>query len=365
MRMHLVTIVHALFLLLMNSVAQAEVLPNGRQVLSRFELRTNSDQVLRELSKKYEILHRHGDAFEFLAPKSSTDAVMKEFSEAKLLAEDDFLDEIRKSGFSSPEKIAGYRSIDQVYEYMTTLAGMNPSIVRLTQYGTSGRGRPLYALKLSDHVGQDEEEPEIMLTSATHGDELITVEMLLGLLDELVKGYGKDQRLTKMIQDHELFFIPVVNADGFATQSRYSNGVDPNRNFPWPENQNVQSEATARNIMQFFEERNFVGSIDFHASGEMIMYPWAYTYNSPAAEDERRFKAIGQSMAAQNRYDVGQISKIIYIAQGSSADFWYWNKSTIAFGIEIAQSKVPSASSIPGIITDNRESTWKFIESFE
>jgi carboxypeptidase T len=337
---------------------------DAREILRLYEIEPDGEDVLQRLSSQFELTSRKDGKVRFLVP-ADRDTVREYFPTARLIESDHFLAELQRSGFDHPNQLAGYRKIDQVYDHLSSLAGMHPSIVQLTQYGTSQRGRPLYVLKISDRVQYDEDEPEIMLTSATHGDELITVEVVLALIDELIAGYGKDPRLTAMVQERELFFIPVVNADGFATQSRYSNGVDPNRNFPWPGNQNVQSEATARNIMAFFESRDIVAAMDFHASGEMIMYPWAYTYNPPPAEDERRFRAIGQSMAQANGYAVGQISKIIYVAQGSSADYWYWNKSTLAFGIEMAQSKVPPVSSIPRVVEDNRESTWRFIEAVQ
>jgi len=55
---------------------------------------------------------------------------------------------------------------------------------------------------------------------------------------------------------------------------------------------------------------------------------------------------------------------VIYVAQGSSADFWYWQRGIISYGIEMARSKVPNAQNIPDVIDDNREQTWRFIESF-
>ena len=53
------------------------------------------------------------------------------------------------------------------------------------------------------------------------------------------------------------------------------------------------------------------------------MYPWAYTKEPPTVSDLAKFEVIGKNIAAVNKYRVGQISKIIYVAKGSSADYWY------------------------------------------
>jgi hypothetical protein len=260
------------------------------------------------------------------------------------------------------EKLAAYRDIDEVNDYISQLAADYPEIVSLETYGNSASGRPLYVLKISDNVADDEDEPELLITSATHGDELITVEVNLGLIDELVKGYGVDPRLTAMVDDHELFFIPTVNPDGFARRSRYANGVDPNREYPWPEEPNRKSVECIAAEMEWVASRDIAGAMDFHASGELIMYPWAYTRSAP--REAQVYTVLADDMAQANSYTPGQISRVIYVAKGSSADYWHWQHGTVAFGIELARSKVPSPSQIPGVIDDAREMTWRFIENF-
>lgn len=211
---------------------------------------------------------------------------------------------------------------------------------------------------------QDEDEPELMITSATHGDEIITTEVVLGLIEKLMTGYGTDARLTKMINEHELYFIPVVNADGFIKRARYDHGQDPNRSYPYPEAPHVESTPSIKALLQFFHSRNFVGSLDFHAYGELTMYPWAYTYDSVAKKDKEIFESLAKKMAATNGYTHGPISDVIYVAKGSSADYYYWSKQTIAFAVEVGNSKSPYPHEIPNYINEQVESTWIFIEHF-
>jgi hypothetical protein len=69
-------------------------------------------------------------------------------------------------------------------------------------------------------------------------------------------------------------------------------------------------------------------------------------------------------MAGHNGYSSGQISRILYVAEGSSADYYFHQNKTLAFGIEIGNSHTPSPSSIPSSIKSQTESTWEFLEHF-
>ena len=332
-------------------------------VLSSWLVTPDASTPMQAIADKFEIEHRHGQAFEVIVP-ARRQAEFLQLAPLATLKMADIRDEFRMLDQADPGHFADYHSFEAVMAKLADIATQHPDFAKLVQYGTSTGGRPLMALKLSDNVAEDEDEPELMLTAATHGDELITTEVLLGLIDELVAGYGTDARLAAMIDDHELFMIPVVNADGFASRSRYSDGLDPNRDYPWPETPNRTSVRPIDAIIRFFNERNIVGSIDLHAYGQLVMFPWAYTATPPSNDDVQTFSALGNEMAAVNGYEVGQISRIIYVAKGSSADYYYWKKGTVAYGIEMTTSKAPPSSRIPGVVTEGREMLWKFIEHF-
>jgi carboxypeptidase T len=66
------------------------------------------------------------------------------------------------------------------------VANANPSIVSRFSIGTSYEGRQIWAVKVSDNVATDENEPEVLLVGLHHAREHLTVEMTLYLLNELV-----------------------------------------------------------------------------------------------------------------------------------------------------------------------------------
>jgi hypothetical protein len=323
-----------------------------------------SDAALRQLGEQFEVGHKQGDRYEVIAPVARAAAVQALAKDAKLV-DPDLTATVDAALAAMDEKdAAAYHSLAQVNQWMQDLAAQHPDLARVETYGTSGNGKTLYVLKLSDNVQTDEDEPEIMITAATHGDELITTEVLMTLIQELVDGHGTDPRLSAMVDDHELFFVPVVNPDGFSTHDRYSNGVDPNRDYPYPERPTRDSNECISALINFFHAHPFAGSLDFHAFGGFVMYPWGYTEDAPDAGDIEAFDTLGHAMAEGNDYTVGEISRVMYIAKGSSCDYYYWKTRSFSMATEISDNKVPPASRIPRVVDEAREMTWRFIEHF-
>ena len=78
--------------------------------------------------------------------------------------------------------------------------------------------------------------------------------------------------------------------------------------------------------------------IDFHTYGELVMWPFAYTYDDTApglALDQLdAFSAIGRSLAQSNGFTPQQASDL-YISDGNSRD-WLWGAEGIfAYGFEL------------------------------
>ncbi len=62
-----------------------------------------------------------------------------------------------------------------------------PTIMSKRVIGKSYQGRDIVAVKISDNVGTDEAEPEVLFTHHQHAREHLTVEMALYLLRELAR----------------------------------------------------------------------------------------------------------------------------------------------------------------------------------
>lgn len=327
-------------------------------VLSSYQVFPSSDFTMQKIAKKFEVTRKIPGGYEVLVPFDKS----QELFELEPHAEPIELDISQSIKNKSRQELIGYHDFSMVQSHLNNLLKTYPQLTSLETYGESLEKRPLLALKVTGPESKNN-KPTILLTASTHGDELITVELLFGLLETLLTTYSKDARLSHIVDNFQIYFIPVVNPDGYIRRERYANGVDPNRDYPWPESPAKTSNPCVKAIMDFYASHKIKASIDFHASGEMIMYPWAYTYESLPSFEESFFDQTTQKMASFNGYTHGQISKVIYVAQGSSADYYHWKHHAWSLGIEVGTQKVPPSNQIEKITQENLESTWTFIEA--
>lgn len=122
-------------------------------------------------------------------------------------------------------------------------------MARVYTIGTSIENRPILALKLSLTPGSDDPgRPEVVYVGCHHAREWISVEVPLRLAEYVVCAAATAvPRVVALLQVVELWFIPVLNPDGYAFSytspgGRYwrknrrvnwdrSVGVDINRNY--------------------------------------------------------------------------------------------------------------------------------------
>ncbi len=308
---------------------------------------------MQKIARQFEVVKKLSKGFEVYVLEDDVEAFLKLAPRARLLSSDIHLTEDKAA--------SQYRKYANVEADLKAMAETYKSIATLETYGISKGGRNLYALKISTG---GEGKPRLMVTAATHGDELITTEVLFALTQELLAGYDKNPRLTKILNARDIYIIPVVSPDSFEVRERYVQRKDPNRSYPWPDKPNNPTVDVIQSMMDYTNKMKFTGSLDLHAYGKLVMYPWGYTKKAPPAADEVGFKDIVQTMARENQYEAGQISTTIYVAEGSSADYFYWKSGTRAIAAELGREKVPSYSKIPAIVNESREMVWSFLEYF-
>lgn len=279
--------------------------------------------------------------------------------------------------YDFPSGDSGYNNYAEMTAQINSLVAANPTIASQRVIGTSYQGRNLVAIKISDNVGTDEAEPEVLFTSQQHAREHITVEMALYLLRELTSGYGSDSRITNMVNNREIWIVPTMNPDGseydIATGSyrswrknRQPNsgssyvGTDLNRNWAYRwgccggSSGSTSSEtyrgASAESAPEVRQVANFVrgrvvggkqqikAAIDFHSYSELVLWPFGYTYSDTTtgmtADDRNAFAAVGRKMAASNGYTPEQASDL-YITDGSIDDWLWGNQKIFSYTFEM------------------------------
>lgn len=226
---------------------------------------------------------------------------------------------------------AGYFTYQEILDKVASWKKSYPALVHETSIGKTVEGRDIVAVRISDNAAKDEDEPELLLMAGIHPREQPPQVCLIRLVDEMLAAYGKDARITKLIDEREIWVIPCFNADGKVydfkngkdkgldwRKNRHKNengthGVDLNRNFGirWGGSTDLDtkptlssnpksnyyeggapmSEPEVKALAKFFEDRPLRAFIDMHSPYKTIFFP--EYLSKPEAE---RFSKIARGM---------------------------------------------------------------------
>jgi len=134
------------------------------------------------------------------------------------------------AGFRDALVPPGYYTFSQIKTIADSLATHFPSICRKEVFGFNVQMQELAALKISDNVAIDENEPEILFDGGIHGDEVGASQNVIQFARDLCLGYGVDPQITGLIDTREIWLFYCVNPWGRDFMTRYnSSSVDINR----------------------------------------------------------------------------------------------------------------------------------------
>lgn len=201
----------------------------------------------------------------------------------------------------------GYLDYPAIINVLYTYENHYPSICKVydltTWYNLSAtcESRHLYALKISDNVAQDENEPNFLMVGAHHAREVVTPVLCNYSINQFTTHYGTDPIITAAVNAYEIWIAPIWNPDGYAYMFNVYNmwrknrtpyppgtGVDLNRNYPFgwyssgsgstdPTSEEYKgptpaSEAETQTMMIFGNDRHFAKVLDYHSYGREVLY---------------------------------------------------------------------------------------------
>ena len=117
---------------------------------------------------------------------------------------------------------AGYTSPAALRSAFAGLASTYPSLAQVVDltaaYGTplTHDGNRMYALKISDNVAADEDEPNYLVVSNHHARELMTPELALNTSASILAKYaaGDDAAVRALVDGAQVYVIWTQNPDG-------------------------------------------------------------------------------------------------------------------------------------------------------
>jgi len=253
-----------------------------------------------------------------------------------------------------PPGDSNYHNYEEMVADLQAVAAAHPATVHLFSLGVSHEGRDLIGARVSNDATDNLSEPGVFFVGQHHAREHMTVEVVLSLLHRFVE----QPLTTNLISTRQIYFVPSLNPDGSeydieTGQYRYWRknrqpdqgiyGTDQNRNYTYNwgccggSSGNRGSETyrgafplstpeDARMADFMIAHPNVTTGISYHSYGDLILYPYGYTYEDIPEDmtevDHDTFVAMGAEMARTTNYWPQQSSDL-YITDGDWNDWMY------------------------------------------
>ncbi|MFF5443776.1 M14 family zinc carboxypeptidase [Streptomyces sp. NPDC012888] len=200
-----------------------------------------------------------------------------------------------------------------------------PGLAKVVSIGKTVQGKDILAVKVTKDArrAKDGSRPAVLYMSNQHAREWITPEMTRRLLHHYLDGYGKDQRITKLVDTTELWFLISANPDGYDYthapdgerlwrknmrdndgdgKHTAVDGVDLNRNFAYKwgydnegsspnqasetyRGSGPNSEPETVALDRFQKRIGFEYGINYHSAAELILYGVGWQVATPTPDD--------------------------------------------------------------------------------
>lgn len=305
-------------------------------------------------------------------------------------------------------KTSNYTKYDQLGILFDKLESTYPDLAKLYSIGNSVEGRKLLVLQITQDVQNEHpERPAFKYVANMHGDESIGRQIVIYLAQYLLLNYGKNERVTKLVNSTDIHLMPSLNPDGFEASEEgnceslrgyvgrsNANGVDLNRDFPDQFDKNRanddeylysgrQPETVA--LIRWVLNKQFVLSANLHGGAIVASYPYddvGHGKNNgkdcceeSRSPDDAVFRHLANSYASRNadmragdRCKPENFTNGItnganwYFVQGGMQDFNYIHSNCFEVTFELSCCKYPRAEELPSYWHMNKEAMVAFVE---
>ncbi|XP_072248648.1 carboxypeptidase D [Leuresthes tenuis] len=187
------------------------------------------------------------------------------------------------------ETYSKYYNYVELTARLQSLAREYPHIANLSSIGRSVEGRELWVMRITVDPNKDTAgKPKFKYVGNMHGDETVSRQVLIYLVEYLLTKYGEEPRITELVNSTDIYIMPSMNPDGFEKSIEgdcageaggRSNAKikDLNRSFP------DQYDGTTANsddipevmaVIRWILENKFVLSGNLHGGTVVASYPF-------------------------------------------------------------------------------------------
>lgn len=254
-----------------------------------------------------------------------------------------------------------FRDYAEIDEFIDVLVELDVEHTSAFDVGDSLQGRDVRGIKIGNNTP---DEPAVLLIGTQHAREWLSPMTVMCVSDRLIRARQTDPEVAALLDVVSVYVVPVVNPDGYEISwngnrywrknARGGHGVDLNRNwghewggpgssgYPYSENYRGSapfSEPETQNVRDFVEARpGFAALLDFHAYGELIIYPWGYTADHAPDHDVFVQLAGDYEAAAEAVHDHDYNAlhgSQLYLTAGGLKDWGYGGAGMMSFTVEV------------------------------
>jgi len=284
-----------------------------------------------------------------------------------------------------------YLHQNELKKWLMNLTKAFPGLTKLHVVGTSVLKRKLWALQITDNPDVVEPgEPMMKWVGNMHGNEALGRQMLVYYVEYLLANYGKEERITRLVNETNIFVMVSMNPDGFETAvegqcegggRENANYADLNRDFPdqfLPNSEKAPHQPETLALMNWIGSTPFVLSANLHGGSVVASYPFddskSHRTKYSAAPDDALFKHLA-TVYASNHKTMGKTrhcgdnfrdgitnGAAWYDVPGGMEDYNYLKSSCFEITLELSCCKYPSSAHLAEEWDNNKEAMLKYTE---
>ncbi|XP_026853521.2 carboxypeptidase D [Electrophorus electricus] len=298
------------------------------------------------------------------------------------------------------ESYKRYYNFVELTRRLKSLARSYPHIADLSSVGRSVEGRELWVMRITkDLRAEAPGKPKFKYVGNMHGDETVSRQVLVYLIEYLLSRYGDDRRVTDLVNNTDIYIMPSMNPDGFersvegdcngnAGGRNNAKDIDLNRSFPdqfGTEDVNEDDAPELTAMMKWIVENKFVLSGNLHGGTVVASYPFddsashvRYGFYS-LSPDDALFRYLARVYAENNPVmstgepkcegDPGETFKdgitngaSWYDVPGGMQDFNYLQGNCMEITMELSCCKYPPATQLHVEWNNNLQSLLAYME---
>jgi carboxypeptidase T len=291
--------------------------------------------------------------------------------------------------------MGGYLKRQEVINKLDSMRIQYPTLISTKwSIGSTYESREIWCVRMTNGPDAPTGRPEVFLYSLTHAREPMGMECIMYYMYWLLENYNVDPIATFILNNREIYFIPIYNGDGYYYNETNNPtgggtwrknrkpcsggyGTDLNRNYGifsfWNSTNggsstscssdtyrgtSPNSEPETQAFTSFVNSRNFKSGLSIHTYGNDLLRPWAWCDPTPTV-DSVTFNQWSSDMSQFNGYRTGTVYTVLgYYSRGDALD-WMYNDSghtkMIGMTPEVGSAFWPSSSEI---LTDVQAALW-------